>query len=135
MALINLRILLPDGFIATCPAEASDRAPWRLCIDVANVGVFEEVADDLFECLRAIARRLNDHGARICCNGMLRDVRPSPMAREASGARWLYQFQIGQPADPRSIVPLFGEAPCESTVLPDEQDVFYEQWISSVGRT
>jgi hypothetical protein len=101
-------------------------------IVVDGLGGFQQSADDLFECLRGLAEQLRRHGARICCNGMRRDVRPSPMARESGGARFLYRFKLGEPADPRSVVPIFAEAPCDTVVWPEDQDAYYEQWVASI---
>jgi len=135
MAIERLPIVFADGSLSYCQATASDKPPWRIEFAIDEIGVIERSGDDLFDCLREIAGELRTHGARICCNGMRRDVRPSPMARESGGAKFVYQFKIGEPADPRSVLPLLGEAPCESTVSPEEQDAFYERWVSSVGRS
>jgi hypothetical protein len=132
LAIAELRAILSSGDVRRCHLVASDLPPWQVEVVIDGIGNFQQSADDLFECVRGLAEQLKPHGIRICYNGMRRDVRPSPMARESTGAKFIYRFKLGEPADPRLAVPIFAEAPCDAIVWPEDQDAYYEQWVASI---
>jgi hypothetical protein len=55
------------------------------------------------------------------------------MARDMGDARLVYVLKMGQATSRKSLVPIFDPAPPDAIATVEEQDDYYERWLSSIG--
>jgi hypothetical protein len=89
--------------------------------------------DDFFEALCAIRRQLESEGLQPHCYGASRNVFPSTMSRETGGGLKAYKLTLGNAAKMNDIVFIFDSGPDVEPVTVTEQEVYYNQWLKSLG--
>ncbi|NVK78912.1 hypothetical protein [Streptomyces morookaense] len=65
---------------------------------------------DLFECLKAVRRTLEEEGLLLCCQGARPMVFPSGMGRQMSNGRLAYTLRRDPPLTNADLVDIFASA-------------------------
>lgn len=88
----------------------------------------------LWESFRALRRRVEPLGFRLCCNGARTNARASRMGVEMGGGGGVYLLSMGRPVrHRRQLVDALAYAPASEVSTLAEQDEFYERWLRSLG--
>lgn len=90
---------------------------------------------DFFECLIKIRIILLQRGFYVLCNGARKDVYPSGMQRDMGKAIKAYQMKLGQDVQSSDKVRIFEECSESLVTTPEEQKIFFQQWLLSNGVT
>lgn len=134
---MDLKILHADGVVKIGNLDISqttERPPnCRLVFSSPRRDALAFENSDFFECLIDLRRVLEEEGAKPLCHGARRDVFPSPMQRRTGGGLRAYQQRLGEKASEQDVVETFGEVDAEIIASVDEQRVFHEEWLVSLG--
>lgn len=90
-------------------------------------------AEDVFQCLMEVRRKVESVGARICCNGARLDAWSSGMQRDIAMGHWCYLVAgVPKGQHPPSVKTLDPTDPDEA-VLVEEQIAWHERWVAERG--
>ena len=91
-------------------------------------------ADDCFSALCKIRTVLEARLLRLRCYGAGRNVHPSAMSQGMGIGNFAYKITMGRPARSLDIVDIFDTGPEVDAVTVEDQRLFFERWISSLGQ-
>lgn len=129
---ISLVLLDAAGHASEATLEILPGSPVRVRLSTECAGDLDDAADDVFEALCRIRRKLESFGAVLLCAGARVDVFPSGMSRSMGLGRKAYANRLGQPARQEDLVDLFEPAEPGQVRTVDEQKEFHAQWIQSL---
>lgn len=94
---------------------------------------YEATAETFFEALVMVRREMEGLGLFPKCNGALENVYPSGMCLSMGEGRKAYRLTLGRHARMTDLVDIFGPPEATDGVLAtvDDQERFYERWLSS----
>jgi len=95
---------------------------------------WEAVADDCFSALQGIRRMLERDALAIYCYGSSRHVFPSGMSRTMGDGRKAYRLSLGQPGRLADLVDIFTVGSDIELASVEEQEIYFRQWIASLGK-
>lgn len=90
-------------------------------------------ADDYFEALVTIRRQLEAQGLIPVCYGASRNVFPSGMCRDMGAGLQAYKFALGRKPTMDDLVLILSTGPDIEPATVEEQRMFFESWLDSVG--
>lgn len=127
---LSILALSETGSSERIVVSPSGGSPWNLV--VSGLGMQRRVFEgsDLFDALMILRKHLERSGFRLLCAGARRDTYPSGMARSMGGGRKAYVFELSKPAT--ELVDIFAEARPEQVGSVDEQQLFWQQWMTSL---
>lgn len=88
-------------------------------------------AADIYICLAKV--RADFPHIQFLCKGAKINVRPSSMASQMSGGMVAYELTLGKRTTREDLVHIFSYEDDNLTNDPNEQQKFYEKWITSIG--
>jgi hypothetical protein len=102
-------------------------------VDVASPGYsFSRTADDYFAAFQLLRSDMQKKGLTPLCNGASLDVYPSPMGRDMGGGYKAYKLHPGQQAKMADLINIFEHTIEIRHCTVDEQNEYYEKWLSSL---
>ncbi len=113
-------------------ASEADAIPYSLTLEVDGER-FESAGDDLFECLLAVRRSLEERAMQIRVNGACINVWPSGMSRSMGGGLRAYRMTLGEQAFMKDLVDIFDLASDGRPVSIAEQLQYRDDWFKSLG--
>ncbi|MFJ8671099.1 hypothetical protein [Streptomyces sp. NPDC093589] len=130
-------------FIKTCTPsggapEETVKLDWEfveratISVHFADGNTVRYTDSDLFDCLVGIRNEIEQYGLILCCNGSRRDCYPSRMSREMGGAQRLMLLRFGELPTIRSMVDIFESADASQIGTPEEQRIYYQEWLTSI---
>ena len=90
-------------------------------------------AYDYFEALVTIRRQLETQGLIPVCYGASRNVFPSGMCRDMGAGLQAYKFALGRKPTLDDLVLILSTGPDIEPATVEEQRVYFESWLDSVG--
>jgi hypothetical protein len=104
--------------------------PWYLEFKTPG-GIHEKVEGrDLFDCFQKIRRMHNDY--LFLCHGSRINVFPSRMSRQMSGGLQAYAMTKGKQASQNDLVNIFDFSESNQFGTPEEQDLFFKEWLQAL---
>lgn len=94
--------------------------------------VIESMADDYFDALCDIRRRMWAEGLIPFCYGASLNVYPSGMSRSMGGGLKAYRLTKGRQALMADLVGVFSEGPDIIPASVELQQEFFEEWLRSL---
>ena len=112
--------------------EAPDN-PDRVRLDLRFAGeTITSFAENFFDALAEMRRKLERQGFRPKCLGATRNVYPSPMIKDMGCGEKAYRLKLGCPAKMEDIVSIFAIELSNDPVSVEEQEEFYRLWLKSL---
>lgn len=90
-------------------------------------------ADNYFEGLIDIRKKLENENIKLLCKGCCLDVYPSGMMLNMGAGRKAYRLHLGKQASMDELVDIFSLCREEDVVSIEAQEVFFTKWINSLG--
>ena len=91
------------------------------------------VGEDLYGSFRFLRAHFEKNGAKVLCNGSRFDAYPSRMSRSMGGGKKIYILTKGEQARFNDLVDLFDYADPENIGSVQDQENYFEEWVSSLG--
>lgn len=117
---------------SSAEVEYSDSPPWNISIKTEQGNFSSEGKSDLFDALADVRKKMSREGIVLLCNGARKDVFPSPSSRSMAGGQLAYRIEFGMPAARKNLVNIFDPAPEELITSPEQQEIYYHQWLGSL---
>ena len=95
-----------------------------------NDSSFISAGDDLYSCLASLRNQLPD--IKFLCKGSKINVHPSRSTRQMTSGLMAYELTMGKQARRSDLVNIFDYDNNNLTNEPDEQNIFFEEWIKSL---
>ena len=101
------------------------------CIQLKiNDSIFFSIGNDLYSCLANLRNQLPD--ITFLCKGSKINVHPSRSTRQMTSGLMAYELTMGKQARRSDLVNIFDYDNNNLTNNPDEQNIFFEEWIKSL---
>ena len=94
---------------------------------------FSAVADDCFGAFCEIRKELEARDTYPRCLGATRNVFPSGMSRSMGAGVMAYRLTMGSQALRGDLVNIFDDANGSPSATVEEQERFFDEWITSLG--
>ena len=91
-------------------------------------------ADNFFDALVDIRKKLESHNIKLLCAGCLLNVYPSAMILNMGSGRKAYCLHFGKQASMDDIVDIFSSCGEKDVASVDEQKAYFAKWIDSFGK-
>ena len=111
----------------TCSLHMDQDADNTIYLSGENLTPIKGTGSNLFLSLNKIRKQLETLGYIPLCNGARKDAHPSRMSLQMSNGRMVYILKYGYPADEKSLVDIFDEAPENKACSIEEQEKNYLQ--------
>ena len=95
-----------------------------------NDSSFISTGDDLYSCLANLRNQLPD--IKFLCKGSKINVHPSRSTRQMTSGLMAYELTMGKQARRSDLVNIFDYDNNNLTNEPDEQNIFFEAWLTSL---
>lgn len=96
-----------------------------------NLQEFVGTGADYFSAFQEVRRQLEPLNIRALCYGACRNVYPSGMLRDMGAGLRAYKLSFGKKPERSDTVEIFDNGPDMDIGSVDDQDRFYNQWLSS----
>ncbi|MYW68412.1 hypothetical protein GTY65_30700 [Streptomyces sp. SID8379] len=122
-----------DGRLVEWKLLVEGDGPWVLTLRSPAGNECSAQGDDVFDVLRVLRAELAPRAVKICCNGARANVRPSGFA-SSYGSWMIYVLHRWRPVTVRDLVPTFDH--CEPGLVGsvEEQDAYWERYLSDRGK-
>ncbi len=91
------------------------------------------VADNYFEALVELRKKVGQFGIYILCKGCCKNVYSSGMILSMGEGRKAYVLEKGKQASLKDVIDIFDPCTKDEVVSVEEQNAFFFEWINSLG--
>ena len=135
---ISIKVKLSDGSFAEGCFTLHDQIPCSPDDVQLDIVFFDRkesvVAQDFFEALVQLRKRLEPENIWLFCNGTAENVYPSAMARSMASGLEAYKLTLGKQAKTQDLDPIFVMSFELTPAKVQIQQAFYEKWLNSLKR-
>jgi hypothetical protein len=130
---IDLKVLQANGIINSYCIYFQEVGDSSISMQFDDGVVLKFEGQDLFCSLRLLRKYFEEKGAKVLCNGARIDAYPSGMSRSMGRGRKIYLLSHGKQARRADLVDIFDYANPEQIGSVEAQELYYKEWINSLG--
>lgn len=124
-----IRALEPNGEETSVLVEMGT-SPVSIKIKMYD-SYYEYTGGSYFQLLKSFRREADSKGIKLGCHGACINVYPSRMTTQMSNGLLAYKLRLNRPTSDEDIVDIFEQADFDLVGTVEEQEGFYNDWISS----